>query len=112
MNLCGVGGVVGCVGWGVWDGVFCKAILIRACGVPVVVVGLLTAGNDIVGTILISHFHFLLPFLRCYLFSLKDQKTYLAKVAKNLGVDIFPYPVGHFWAPLAAILDFAGVAVV
>ena len=30
---------------------------------------------------------------------------------KNLGVDTFPDPVSHFGFHLAAIMDFAGVAV-
>ena len=45
--------------------------------------------------------------------SVRIKKVILQKLTgthKNLGVDNFPDPVGHFRAPLAAILDFAGSA--
>ena len=74
-----------------------------------------TAGNDVVATILISLF-FLRFLLRCYLFAQRecsDQKTYLAKVAKNAQKPRGRHlsrPRRLFWGPLAAIFDFAGGA--
>jgi len=37
-------------------------------------------------------------------------KQKLIRTLQNLGVDTFPDPVGHFGAPVPAILDFAGGA--
>ena len=65
-----------------------------------------STGNDVSGHYKRHYFLFLFFFFFfLLLFSSKecsDQKTYLAKVAKNaqnLGVDTFQDPVGHFWAP-------------
>ena len=87
--------------------------LARAYGVTAVVVravslGRSTASNDVVATILISLFPFYRPvfFPSVATYSHRRSarikkliKRKLLRMPKNLGVDTFPDPVGHFGAP-------------
>ena len=62
------------------------------------------AGNDVVATIIISLFFFsrFFPIFTVFFHSARIKKLILRKLLrtpKNLGVDNFPDPVGHFGAP-------------